>query len=309
MRKESPLFRRLAMGSIGLHLIFGVGVARVDLTPFLPAGVWAMEEPAVIEIRFEPPETAMLNLPEPVAPKIPVSKGKRKGVKSEAPPKGRRSGGGGGDPLQRVTKMGVLGKLGGTKTGTRVASARDGSVYASDGISQLLRGVGDVRRISGSQAEGESGIGFGDGMGSGFGGGVAKQRASNLVASLGDGSSDALVLERRDGAIDGAEFSLDGADGCREEAEIARVVAKHKGGIRSCYNRLLLRSPGREGEVGVRFIISPTGRVHTVDILATTIGESEMEECIKVRIFAWKFPVQNGCETVVRYSFHFSHDQ
>lgn len=307
---ERKLFRTIGTVSLGAHLVLGVGLTRVDLTPLVPPGVWGVEEPAVVEVTLPEILPAAIETPAlPSRPMPPMPAGGRQGVTGEKAPEGKKLGGGGGDPLERITRMGVLGRMDGSSGGTRVAAERGGVAYASDGITQLLRGVGDQRRVSGAAAPGESGIGFGDGVGSGFGGGVAKQRARDLVASLGDGSSDALVLERREGAIDGAEFSFVGVEGCREEADIARVVLTHKGGIRGCYNRTLLRSPGDEGEVAVRFVITTRGSVSEAKIISSTVDDPELEQCVLGRIAQWVFPPEPGCETVVRYSFHFTFDR
>ncbi len=312
-RKDPPekkRFRRIGLFSLGAHLMFGVGLTQVDLPPLMPAGVWAVEDPAVVEITLS--ETFPASV-EPVArpsrPLPPIPAGGKKGVLEAKAPEGKKSGGGGGDPLQRVTKLGVLGRLSGSSSGTRIAADRGGTVYASDGITQILRGVGETRKVTGDPASGESGIGFGGGVGSGFGGGVAKQRAESLVASLGDGTGDALVLERRGGVIDGAEFSFEGVEGCRDEADIARVVLGHKGGIRGCYNRTLLRSPDDEGEIAVRFVISTRGNVSSAEVIASTVGDPGLEACVIERIGRWTFPPEPGCETVVRYSFHFTFDR
>lgn len=307
---DKKLFRRIGLISLGAHLCFGVGLARVDLQPLMVPGVWAVEEPVIVEITL--PEILPATI-EPVVrpsrPLPPIPAGGEQGVQGKKAPEGKKSGGGGGDPLERVTRMGVLGRLNGKGGGTRVAAESGGVAYASDGIDQLLRGVGERRKVSGAASSGESGIGFGNGVSSGFGGGIAKQRARDLVASLGDGSNDQLVLEREKGAIDGAELLFEGVEGCREEADIARIVLSHKGGIRGCYNRALLRSPDDEGEVAVRFVISTRGTITDAEVISSTVQDPALEECVLERIGRWVFPPEPGCETVVRYSFHFTSDR
>ncbi len=306
MKREDNFLKRVFIASLAAHGILGFVVTQLDIAPMVPAGVWAMEEDAVIEIRLpDPIEIAKIEPKEvKVEPKENAAP-KRRGIQ-DAKPKGKRSGGGGGDPLARVTKMGVLGKLTGSTKAVRAQADQDGVTYASDGLTQLIRGVGDTRKVSGGAAKGESGIGFGNGVGSGFGGGKAKERASDLVASLGDGSSNDLVLERRDGVIDGEELALGGDDGCREESSLASIVQKKKGGIRSCYNRSLIRTPGEQGEIAVRFVIAPRGNITDVSILSSSVADPELEKCILERIYNWSFPAKEGCETVVRYTFHFS---
>jgi len=302
---------RIALLSLAAHLSLGAVIATRGRTAEFPIGVWGIEDPKPLALRLAEELPAPLERFRPLPPRIeetPASRnpGRRSGEEPAPPPKGRKSGGGGGDPLARVTQMGVLGHLGGTNEGTRVSSLEGGTVHASDGITQLLRGVGDVRKSTGLPARGAAGIGFGEGVGSGFGGGVATQRAEELVASFGDGGGRAIILEDR-GALGGSgELPYLEGGGCREEAEIARVVQGHRGGVRGCYNRSLLRNPDQEGEIGVRFVIDASGRVVSAEILSRTFHDPEMEACVLERMRAWIFSPEAGCETVVRYSFHFS---
>ncbi len=306
---ETSILRRVAAASIGAHLLFGLGIATVELQPLVTPGVWAVEEAPPVEVilSMEAPVFSK-TAPPPVRQASPVPAGMKKGMRSAKVEAGKKSGGGGGDPLRRVTRLGVLGRLATASSGSRVTAERKGTLYASDGMTQLLRGVGETRRVTGPASKGESGIGFGSGVGSGFGGGTAKQEAEELVASLGDGSGEKLVLERREGVIDGTGFSFEGADGCRDETEIARIVLSHKGGIRGCYNRTLRRTPGGKGEIAVRFLISTGGDVTGAEVISSTVGDPGLEECVLERIGKWTFPAEPDCETVVRYSFHFTSD-
>lgn len=306
---DGKRLRRIGLVSLAAHLVIGVGILSSDIEAIAP-GVYTVDEREAITLTLaEETPRALLAIrpPEPVPPaasKVPVRKPGR--PDAEAPPKGQKSGGGGGDPLARVTKLGVLGRSTGSDTGTRVSSVEGGVTHASDGIAQLLRGVGEARRATGGAKKGEPGIGFGEGIGSGFGGGKATQRAEDLVASFGDGSGEAIVLEKKGALGDGEDLPFLEGGGCRDEHSIARVVLGHRGGIRGCYNRSLLGDPDREGEVGVRFIIDPEGYVTFAEVTGRSFHDSEMEACILSRIREWSFGVEPGCETVVRYSFHFS---
>jgi TonB family protein len=305
------VLRRIAIFSLVAHGAFGFGFTTMDLSTILPPGVWGMEdkEPVLVTLTDQLPEAVTEVRAVMPLPPIPDrgQGGTERNVRPDDPPQGQKSGGGGGDPLARVTKMGVLGKLDGSPGGQRVSSVEGGVVHAADGIAQLLRGVGATRKAaSGPPAQGEPGIGFGSGIGSGFGGGVATQKAEDLVASFGDGSGKEIILEKHGTLEDGTELPFIETGGCREETEIARIVRGHRGGVRGCYNRSLLRNPDQSGEVSVRFVISPDGRVTSAKILTRTFHDAEMESCLLERIRAWVFPEQVGCETVVRYSFHFS---
>ena len=303
------MLKRIALVSLGAHLFFGAGLARMEIPQSMTPGIWSVDEKRVVEIHFleeSPPLPAVVRPPVPLPPALSKGNPRPKASEEGEVPKGRKSGGGGGDPLARVTRMGLLGKLSGSTEGTRVSSVEGGVAHAADGMAQLLRGAGVARRTAGVQARGEPGIGFGDGVGSGFGGGVATQEAQDLVASFGDGNGAEIVLDKKGVLSDGSELPFIEGGGCREEGEIARVVQSHRGGIRGCYNRSLIHTPGQQGEVGVRFIIDTEGRVSSAEVLSRTFHDPELERCILDRIVLWTFLPEPGCETVVRYSFHFS---
>ena len=126
---------------------------------------------------------------------------------------------------------------------------------------------------------------------------LSKQDLSSCMEDLRGGSakSDLVSLVREKGLLN--------------ESDIARVVLTHKGGIRGCYNRTLLRSPEDEGEVAVRFVISTRGSVTEARVMSSTVNDPELEQCVLERIAQWVFPPEPGCETVVRYSFHFTFDR
>lgn len=304
---DGKRLRRIGLTSLAAHLVLGVGIMQTDVPARMAPGVYGLDERAVVTLTLAdeiPPAIQVVRPKEPVPPA--PSKLKPGKPDGEKPPEGRKSGGGGGDPLARVTKMGVLGRSDGSVAGTRVSSAPGGVAHTSDGIAQVLRGIGETRRAAGSMAKGEPGIGFGEGIGSGFGGGEATQRAEDLVASFGDGNGTDLVLDTRGALGDGENLPFLEGGGCRDEHDIARVVFGHRGGVRGCYNRSLLAHPDREGEIGVRFVIDEAGNVVSAEITSRTFEDPEMEACIAARIREWSFGPEPGCETVVRYSFHFS---
>lgn len=310
-RSEWRAIGRIGAVSLAAHLALGYTVATHESAAFVAPGVWGLDgaPPVAFRLVDEPPPALAEYRPVPPLPPRRADEPERKhpgGSSEEQAPRGRESGGGGGDPLARVTQAGVLGHLDGSASGSRVSSIEGGVVHASDGIAQLLRGVGATRQATGLPGNGSPGIGFGQGVGSGFGGGDATMRAEDLVASFGDGAGREIVLEKRGVLAGGGDLPYVEGGGCREEAEIARIVQGHRGGVRGCYNRSLLRNPDEEGEIGVRFVIDAAGRVVSAEILSRTFHDPEMEACVLERMHAWEFSPTDGCETVVRYSFHFS---
>ena len=87
---------------------------------------------------------------------------------------------------------------------------------------------------------------------------------------------------------------------------IARVIEKHLGQIRYCYERQLSANPDLYGKVLVKFTISGTGSVSTQNIGLTTLKSAMVEGCILRRVSGWKFPTpKGGTQVRVTYPFLF----
>lgn len=88
---------------------------------------------------------------------------------------------------------------------------------------------------------------------------------------------------------------------------IRRVIRRHQGEIRLCYERALARSPNLEGRVTLSFIISPTGAVQSATITQSTLNEPSVESCVATAARRWTFPAPDGGGIVaVNYPFVFS---
>jgi TonB family protein len=87
---------------------------------------------------------------------------------------------------------------------------------------------------------------------------------------------------------------------------IRRYIQRQKGSIVLCYKREVQRQPDLEGKVVVSFMISAQGRVITPSIRSSTLGNSNVENCIKRRLAMWRFPAaQSAASTRVSYPFLF----
>ncbi|MGH7597525.1 MAG: AgmX/PglI C-terminal domain-containing protein, partial [bacterium] len=262
-----------------------------------------------------PPETEASS---PSAKLPPASKGSRTGgVVSTG---GARSGGagtitdgGGADtgpvsPSRRTredisntaSRAGILGLLTSNSGQASGLAAEDvlGSNASVADIDQALANAGGLRRGSSGELNKAMGPG-GDVAGSGVDNGreVRGGRATNaggidaLVQGLGEGRAQGV--QRSGGLEVGSEEPLieegeDGkATGTRDRDAVAAVVAKHTSAIQFCYQRELKRSPNLKGKVVVRFVITPLGEIESVAILASTLSNPTVENCIAERIKRW----------------------
>ncbi len=204
------------------------------------------------------------------------------------------------DISNTASRAGILGLLtsnSGEASGSAAEDVLGGNAPVAD-IDQALANAGGLRRGSSGELSKTMGPG-GDVAGSGVGNGreVRGGRATNaggidaLVQGLGEGRAQGV--QRSGGLEVGSEEPLieegeDGkATGTRDRDAVAAIVAKHTSAIQFCYQRELKRSPNLKGKVVVRFVITPQGTVESVAVLASTLGNPAVENCIAERIKRW----------------------
>jgi hypothetical protein len=90
-----------------------------------------------------------------------------------------------------------------------------------------------------------------------------------------------------------------------DKALIRRVIHRHIGEVRDCYERAMAIWPEIAGTVTVRFAIdTSTGRVLDARVLADDIGQPALACCIARNVYGWQFPGTGAAGlTVVTYPF------
>jgi len=137
-------------------------------------------------------------------------------------------------------------------------------------------GVGDI----GTKGRGGGLAGYGSGMGIGSLG--HKKQMSDIAISSGNPT---------------VEGSLD-------KELIRRVIHAHRNQVRFCYESELVRHPGMNGKVTVKFIIGANGLVQKSGLDASTLGNGNVKGCIVSRVTQWEFPKpKGGGIVVVSYPF------
>lgn len=221
--------------------------------------------------------------------------------------------GGGGNPLARVTRRGVLGILSGKINGRPVANADIfGKGGFTSGIDGSLLGLGGLKSsgTGGVGRKGVEGIGFNIGVGPGFGG--EDESVGDIMDKLlaCDGPMS-LPLKKR-GTLKISEPNLVHAGqvitGSRSRGSIMRVVMQNILALRYAYSKRLREKPGLKGKITCKFAIDEFGKVIFCNVLGSTIADPELEEEVRENISRWVFEKidQVGDVTEVEYPFVFS---
>jgi hypothetical protein len=168
------------------------------------------------------------------------------------------------------------------------------------------------------------GNGQGTGAGPGFGSGTSTRGGSGAG---GGGHSTAELLTR--GPIDtgtgrGARgvpngvkvaetkvppFKSEAADaaGGLTPEQVRAVVERHRSALQWCFEKELQKNPKLAGKVVVFWQIEPAGSVSTSRIKSSTVGDSDVDDCLQRQVVKWTFPAApNGQITKVFYPFVFS---
>lgn len=192
--------------------------------------------------------------------------------------------------LQSFTGGSVFGEGAGSYTDVVAIGGADGvNIGAS-------YGVGGLGAYGGGAATG-SAIGGGGGFGIG-------PAAINRGAA-GAGRSGVGIRDREERAVAVVPGRSE-IQGQLDREVIERVIRQHRREIVSCYETELQRNPGIEGRVTINFVIDPSGQVARSGIASTTLNNSNVENCITLRVRRWRFPEPKGGGLVtVNYPFTF----
>ncbi len=190
-----------------------------------------------------------------------------------------------------------------------LAALEDGAgdnVFGADGL-----GTGINEALGGIDGEGMGdawGLGGLGSRGAGAGGGAGALGIGGLgTKGGGKGGHGQVDLSGRDRAPTKVSSGRTVVEGGLDREVIARVVRRHQNEIRYCYERELQRDPNLHGRIAVQWIIDGTGQVARATIQDSTMANSNVENCIIVRVRRWRFPEPRGGGIVrVTYPWIFS---
>ncbi|NOJ82446.1 TonB family protein [Myxococcus xanthus] len=203
---------------------------------------------------------------------------------------------------QAVGKVGLLGAFKGMKGG---ASDVFGPGGFGTGINDALGGLkggaamGDAQGVGGVGSRGTGKGGGGTALGIG---GLGTQGTGR-----GTGGSGGIDLGGRGKSITKVIPGKTTVVGGLDKDVIAKVIRRHQGEIKYCYESELNKDPSLAGKVAVAFVIDPTGAVSDASVAETTLNSAAAERCMLSRIRRWKFPEPKGGGVVsVTYPWLFS---
>lgn len=72
--------------------------------------------------------------------------------------------------------------------------------------------------------------------------------------------------------------------------EVRGVMRSHQSEVTGCYEEGLARNRSLAGEVKVRFLIGPRGRLEDAEVYESSLGDETVESCILAAMRTWRFP-------------------
>ncbi len=268
---------------------------------------------AIKSIRVEQPPVKVVDLRDYrrevyKTPKRSISKtGKSDGTT-------KKTTGGGGSNLARVTGRGVLGFLSAKISGLTVVSSGEAGLSGyNDKIDALLMGQGGLRSSTneGAGRRGLAYIGNGAGLVSGTGGEPGGGIDDYLDGLFCTGTSEMTLKKGSvgEGYFSGKlKYNVAPMNGGRDKRSVMRVVMQNLNVLRFAYNRRLREKPGLKGRITCKFVIDEFGSVAFCDIISSTINDTYLEQLIVKKIRRWKFEKVHipGDMTEVVYPFVFT---
>lgn len=131
---------------------------------------------------------------------------------------------------------------------------------------------------------------------------LAQRKTTNVKSKIESEQQVALAASAKKKAQSGGGS---GSAGTRTSDEIERVFQKNKGGIFNIYQRALRKNPSLAGKVVFELTISPTGKVTSVAILSSELGDEKLERKLVLKIKKFKFAKSNVKEITVTYPIDF----
>jgi hypothetical protein len=87
--------------------------------------------------------------------------------------------------------------------------------------------------------------------------------------------------------------------------QIQRVVVRHEGALRACYDTELTRDATVRGGVTIAWTITADGAVENASVAGSTINNVRVERCVLRQVKSWRFPESEAPSAVTAYPFVF----
>jgi len=97
-----------------------------------------------------------------------------------------------------------------------------------------------------------------------------------------------------EGSSGASQMGLQNEMGVYETADVEEALAEHMDDVRGCYGRAGRAQRYAGGKVTLRFMVSGDGKTNDVLVIASDLGNYEVEHCLVELGRAVKFPAPNG---------------
>jgi TonB family protein len=206
--------------------------------------------------------------------------------------------------VRKVSNMGLLGTLKASKQSQALKTLLSDTPDAT--MTTALAGLKSTELVVGRGSGGMSTRGEGPG-GGGKGNGQLLG-VGNLA--VGGGGHGAKATGTGGGHVGkemkvGVEAGTPASDGGLSKDQILKVVMSHKAAIQFCYEKELQRFPHLSGKVMIDWKVNLDGRVESVKVNSSSLGNPSAEGCMVRQIKAWQFPKPNGVVANVSFPFFF----
>ena len=170
-------------------------------------------------------------------------------------------------------------------------------VKGKEVVSSVARSVGKSSLVSVDKEIKGSGS-----MGKNVGALVGEQRESGSASRSNFGAEDGTGRGVR--SVKAKDMN---AMRSRDEADVYKRVRSYIGGLKYIYNSALRKNQHLKGNVTVRFVITPEGKVKDVALVATTLASEQAVDRMLRKIYRWKFDrLRSGEDFAITYTFDFS---
>lgn len=136
-------------------------------------------------------------------------------------------------------------------------------------------------------------------------GGVALSGRETTKVSASDGAIGAGGVRASSTASSNNGTGTAGDARSRSIEDIRRVFDSNKGSIFAIYNRALRGDPSLQGKVVLELVISPTGEVMNIQVVASELADPTLVERIVSRVRMFDFGSRDVRTTTISYPVHF----
>jgi hypothetical protein len=166
--------------------------------------------------------------------------------------------------------------------------------------------------MSGTGAEfvlghGSGGLGFrGTGKGGGGAGGYGRIQGLGKIDTGGGVGMKASLGRKGTKKVSQINFGQGSAEGFCEKSNIRNMVMRRKNAIKACYESQLILNPDLAGKIDVRWTIDQEGKAQNATVIATTLKNGQVEDCVLRSIRRMTFQKPKGGICIVKWPFVFN---